>query len=99
RQKLHLPIVPPLGTMAPLVPSEDSWTNALIGQVVALYGNLTGIQLSSMLNRKGTPWHEVYGAFPRLRGKLHGMPISDDVLMRHYQRLRADSKIMQRKAA
>ena len=99
RQKLDAPIVPPLGTMAPLVPSEDSWTNALISQVITLYGNLTGIQLSSMLNRKGTPWHEVYGAFPRLRGKLHGKPISDDVLMRHYQRLRADSKIISAHAA
>jgi uncharacterized phage-associated protein len=99
KQKIAGPITPPLGTIAPLVPFEDSWTHALISQVVELYGNFTGTQLSAMLNRVGSPWHEVYGAFPKLRASLHGMPINDAVIVKHYRRLRATSGVKQPIAA
>ena len=73
----------------PLMPSEDSTGNRnlnaieqdLVGQVYKLYGNLNGIQLSSLTHQAGTPWEFTWNTRQR------NAAISNDLIADHYRRI------------
>jgi uncharacterized phage-associated protein len=70
-------------------PSNDDLTEierGLLKQVFDLYGSKSGPALSRLTHSKGTPWASVYepGSF--------GIPIPDDIIEDHYQRLSAERR-------
>lgn len=60
-----------------LVPAETD----MIRQVFEEYGDDSGIALSNLTHRKGTPWHTVYED-----GVTH-IPIPNDLIEAHYKEL------------
>ena len=59
----------------------DDQTKGFLADVLAKYGTLSGIALSSLTHKPGTPWHEVY-----VPGEL-GIEIPDDLIKSHYLKL------------
>lgn len=59
---------------------DDDEVN-LIREVSEIYGKLSGIQLSAMTHKPGTPWAETY------RSDVGHIPISNDVISEHYRNL------------
>ncbi len=59
---------------------------SIIDQVFEKYGVLSGIQLSALTHRKGTPWDITWRAY----GK--NAVISQDLIQRHYQDLIAQRR-------
>ena len=57
---------------------EETW---LIEQVYKVYGDMSGIKLSSLTHKTGTPWATTY----QLDGR--NIPISNDLILDHYQQL------------
>lgn len=53
----------------------------LIKAVYEIYGDFSGIQLSAMTHRVGTPWAETY------RVNETNVPISNDLIAEHYRQL------------
>lgn len=60
--------------------------DALIWQVYAKYGQLSGVQLSHLTHRVGTPWHTIY------RPGEMGLDIPSDVIKSHYNTMRATAE-------
>jgi uncharacterized phage-associated protein len=60
-------------------PEDDS----IIVQVFEKYGRLSGVQLSHLTHRVGTPWHTVY------QPGEYGVEIPDQVIKSHYDTMRA----------
>lgn len=56
----------------------DNDTQALLKEVVEKYSHLTGVQLSSLTHRPGTPWYQVYE--PDVMGK----EIPTHIIREHY---------------
>ncbi len=54
---------------------------ALVKDVYAKYGHLSGVQLSDLTHRSGSPWHQVY------RDGVLNIEISDDIISKHYTAL------------
>ena len=50
-------------------------------EVFNKYGSLSGIQLSDLTHRIGSPWHQVY------QGDRRGLEIPDDLIKEHYRKL------------
>jgi uncharacterized phage-associated protein len=63
----------------------DPVDQQLLDAVFAKYGNLTGVQLSYLTHRRGTPWAESYSP-----NEL-GTPIDDALIRTHYATLLANS--------
>ncbi len=55
----------------------------LVKDVYAKYGHLSGIQLSDLTHRTGSPWHQVY------RDGVMSIEIPDEIIRRHYSDLYA----------
>ena len=53
----------------------------LIEQVYKAYGRFSGIKLSRMTHRPGTPWHRVY------KDGVGGILIPNDIIEEHYRTL------------
>jgi uncharacterized phage-associated protein len=51
----------------------------LLKQVYGIYGRLSGITLSRMTHRRGTPWHRVY------RDGVGEIIIPNDIIEEHYK--------------
>jgi len=62
-------------------PSIDDDTNKFLQDVFEQYGNLSGIALSDLTHRSGTPWDQVY------RDGVKGLEIDDNLIKNHYVRL------------
>jgi uncharacterized phage-associated protein len=78
------PVCPAEGTAVPIVPTSDHRARHLIRRIVELYGDFTGLQMSSIMHAAGTPWHDAYGG--RIaRRRLFGTPISKDKLRAYYE--------------
>lgn len=62
-------------------PNEN--TIALLDKVWDVYSEYTGVQLSAMTHRKGTPWDVVW----RAQGgdNYRGATIPNELIMRHYK--------------
>ena len=54
----------------------------LIDAVVDHYGDCTGVQLSALTHKKGSPWEKTYAGIGR-----RWVQIPDDVIKRHFDRL------------
>jgi len=52
----------------------------LLKEVVSKYGQLSGVKLSNLTHRAGTPWHSVY------KPSVMNLEISDDLIRKHYTR-------------
>lgn len=64
-------------------PDLDAEETDLVRQVFDVYGGLSGIQLSAMTHKLGTPWATTY--------KLdENATISNDLIAEHYQQLSRD---------
>ncbi|MNE19310.1 hypothetical protein D3C87_988840 [compost metagenome] len=61
--------------------SVDENTRKFLEWVFAGYGNLDGIQLSSLTHKSGTPWDQVY------RDGVMKIEIGDDLIKDHYRKL------------
>lgn len=55
-------------------------TRAFVDKVLDQYGSLSGIALSNLTHRKGTPWSKVY------RDGFFGLDIPPDLIRMHYKR-------------
>ena len=53
----------------------------LVGEVYGVYGDLSGLQLSALTHRTGTPWQITY------RPESWAVPISNDLIAEHYHQL------------
>lgn len=71
--------IPP--TMFARGQSLDQTDAALVGDVYAKYGKLSGIQLSHLTHKPGTPWFSVYDP------EGWGITIPDELIQRHYREL------------
>lgn len=61
--------------------SLDATDEALVRDVYAKYGKLTGIQLSHLTHKPGTPWFNVFDP------DGWGIQIPNELIQRHYQEL------------
>ena len=59
----------------------DPQTKAFLSSVFDTYGSFTGIQLSALTHKSGTPWAQVF------RPNVMGISIPDDLIKRHYEEL------------
>lgn len=59
----------------------DDLDYALVKDVYAKYRHLTGVQLSDLTHRSGSPWHEVY------REGVLSIEIPDEIIRKHYSAL------------
>ena len=59
----------------------DDQERDLIRQVYQRYGKKTGVQLSELTHRPGTPWHRTW------EPDSMGLGISNDLIAEHYRRL------------
>jgi uncharacterized phage-associated protein len=59
----------------------DDTESQLIHHVYDMYGDLSGIQLSAMTHKDGTPWALTY------RPDIWNIPISNDIISEHYRGL------------
>jgi uncharacterized phage-associated protein len=62
-------------------PDLEDQEREMIGQVYDIYGNLSGIQLSALTHKQGTPWAATY------RPDVSNIPISNDLIAEHYREL------------
>lgn len=60
----------------------DQDASNIIDQVCELYGDMTGLQLSSLTHQKGTPWEQTWK--PRERSSI----IPDSLIKSHYLELK-----------
>ena len=60
------------------VSEEDS---AFLSDVFSKYGHMSGIQLSNLTHKSGTPWAQVY------ERDVFGIEIKDDLIKKHYTEL------------
>ncbi|MGB0660973.1 MAG: Panacea domain-containing protein [Mangrovicoccus sp.] len=56
----------------------DADVTALLEDVVAKYGNLSGYALSNLTHRDGSPWQQVF------REGVMNIPIGDEIISQHY---------------
>ena len=74
-----------VGDLAPWfmtrAPRLDAEEKDLTQQVFDIYGDLSGIQLSAMTHKQGTPWAQTY------RPDVWNIPISNDIIAEHYRQL------------
>lgn len=59
----------------------DQNTSAFLRDVFSKYGHLSGIQLSQLTHKSGTPWDVVY------KSGEYNSEIPDDLIRDHYKRL------------
>jgi uncharacterized phage-associated protein len=59
---------------------------ALVKDVYKKYGHLSGVQLSALTHRAGSPWHQVY------RDGVMNIEITDDIIRTHYTALLNDRR-------
>jgi uncharacterized phage-associated protein len=64
----------------------DAQTLAFLDDVFGKYGSLTGIQLSNLTHKSGTPWSQVYDS------GVFGIEIPDEVIKNHYLSLLNERK-------
>lgn len=77
--KVDRPLAPAIvGLRSESLDPDDS---ALIDAVFAKYGSLTGLQLSYLTHKKGTPWERAY------RPDEYGIDLDDTDIRRHYEDL------------
>jgi uncharacterized phage-associated protein len=62
---------------------EEQW---IINEVVRVYGNYSGIQLSQLTHQTGSPWHQTW--IPGSRG-IH---MSNDLIEHHYKLKYSESR-------
>lgn len=60
-------------------PVSNPDLEAFLDSIVQNYGQFSGIALSNLTHRRGTPWHEVY------RPDFLGIQIPDELIKAHYQ--------------
>lgn len=71
-----------LEIVTPLLPT-DSDANELLQRIVAVYGNLTPIQLSNMTHAPGTPWSQLSDKY---NGEIPpGVDIPDELIKVHFR--------------
>lgn len=71
---------------APLIPSTDFATIELLERVWTIYGHFSGVQLSQLTHRSGSPWHEAWNR-AKSQGKVRGVDIPDQDLKFHFTHL------------
>jgi len=65
-------------------PDLDEEERNLIAAVFDVYGELSGIRLSALTHKHGTPWAQTYQA------DVWNLPISNDIIAEHYRQLARD---------
>jgi uncharacterized phage-associated protein len=71
-------------------PPTDPKMQRFLQSVWKSYGHLTGIQLSSLTHRVGTPWYQAYES---QRGKyIKGFDIPENSIIEHYRQLNKHAK-------
>ena len=70
-------------TYVPQIPKSDGVIRHLLDEIWRIYGGFSGVQLSEMCHRMGSPWHMTRSKFPRLRN-AH---ISNELIQSHYKQL------------
>ena len=68
----------------PRIPREDKKTRGLLDKTWEVYGNFTGMQLSRICHKPGSPWSDAKND-PEWRKNFH---IDDDDIRRYYKKLR-----------
>ena len=68
----------PLSAIDDKPAAVDVPTASFLEDVYSKYGKLTGIQLSNLTHRSGTPWAQVY------REGVFGIEIPDEIIKTHY---------------
>lgn len=68
----------------PQLHDDDDWTSTLVQRMWALYGNLSGFQLSTMTHSDGSPWHTVASQFDF--NLPMGVVIPQETIQQHYTR-------------
>jgi uncharacterized phage-associated protein len=69
----------PLNAIDEAKPSSvDTQTFSFLKDVHSKYGHLSGIQLSSLTHKSGTPWDQVY------KEGVFGIEIPDTIIKNHY---------------
>ena len=63
----------------PETSAVDAPTRRFLENVFEQYGHLSGVALSSLTHRAGTPWDQVY------RDDVFNIEIPDDLIRAHYQ--------------
>lgn len=71
----------PAGLVNEQTSSVDDNTHKFLEWVFAGYGHFSGIQLSSLTHKSGTPWDQVY------RDGVMKIEIGDDLIKEHYRKL------------
>ena len=67
-------------------PVLDETDSSLVKDVYKKYGHLTGVQLSALTHRPGSPWHQVY------RDGVMNIEIGDEIIRTHYAALLNDRR-------
>lgn len=55
--------------------------NRFLEDIVEKYGKLSGIDLSNLTHREGSPWHQVF------QSGVMNVPISDEIIKSHYRKM------------
>ena len=72
------------------LPELDEDETDVVSQVYKAYGKQTGIQLSSLTHRHGTPWADTW------KPDFLGLAISNDLIADHYRQLANDRGVTQK---
>jgi len=65
------------------VPKLPDKIKKLIDEVVSFYGDLSGVQLSTLTHQKGSPWHKTYRGIGRTWTR-----IPDQTIYAHFNKLK-----------
>ena len=76
----------PLDMITSAPSGVDVETRAFLKDVFEKYGKLSGLQLSQLTHKKGTPWDQLY------LDDIMGIEIPDAVIKAHYQELLNERK-------
>ena len=68
----------------PKISKKRKFTRLLIKKIYDVYGNLSGMQLSELTHKPGTPWSETTDNGEKLR---KGQDIQDEVIRNHFLEL------------
>ena len=76
----------PLNMIADELGAVDDKTSEFLSEVVDKYGHLSGIALSSLTHRAGSPWYQVY------RPDVTNETIPDNLIHDHYLKMLNDAR-------
>jgi len=79
KQFRNQPVHPATISLEETVSDFDEQECNVMEQILDIYGNLTGMQLSTLTHQADTPWHQVWNEHGQ-----QNVPISDKLIEAHY---------------